>query len=76
MPSLLNNNLTISVLPLSAALINTVSFNLWIKFHILLEILNYMKKDKFEYHECICFKMSVLLILMPSCLNNNSTISL
>lgn len=39
-----NNNWTISILPLSAAQINAVKLNLWIKYHEMLYFFNFIRK--------------------------------
>ena len=68
---------TISVSSLSLAQSIAVLWMIFFhKFHILFEILIQLKKVIFEFHESVIFKMSLILISISLCCNNNSIISL
>lgn len=71
-----NNNLTTSVWPFSVARIKAVLLKALVKCHKSLKIFNKMKKKfRFEMLLILLKKISILLISIPSFVNNNLTIS-
>ena len=59
-----------------SCMINCSSMNILFKNFINHSIEKLNEKVRFEYYECFWFKMFWMLISMPSCINNSSTISL
>ena len=59
-----------------SCMINCSSMNILFKNFINHSIEKLNEKVRLEYYECFWFKMFWMLISMPSCINNSSTISL